>query len=138
MENRQLILSVLALTLTLLAACSGSVQNTKLTSAKWNLETLNGAKVTLPEGKIVTLEVNSEKGAVSGKAPCNTYSCSYDEYGEQLKFNVITSTKMACDDLGMESDYYTALGKVTGYKIAGSKLKLYNGSTVIAEFTKAQ
>lgn len=138
MKTTLLLLCIGIFTAVFLTGCAGSPQNTRLTSAKWNLETLNGAKVTLPEGKIVTLEVNSEKGAVSGNAPCNSYSCSYDEYGEQLKFNAITSTKMACDDLGMESDYYTALGKVTGYRISGGKLKLYSGNTVVAEFTKAQ
>lgn len=120
----------------MLYGCSGSTEKNKLTSSKWNLETLNGVKVSLPEGRMVTLEINSEQGSVSGKAPCNSYSTTYNEAGDLLKFNVITSTKMACDELNLESEYYNALGKVTAYKTSGSKLKLYSGSTVLAEFNK--
>lgn len=117
--------------------CSGSIEKNKLTSSKWNLETLNGAKVTLPDGQFVTLEIVSESGSVAGKAPCNSYSSTYNENGEQLKFNVITSTKMACDEMNLESEYYNTLGKITAYKISGDKLKLYSGSTLAAEYKKA-
>jgi heat shock protein HslJ len=133
---KRISIAVFVLTTFLLIGCGGSSQKTTLFTSKWNLETLNGAKVLLPEGKFVTLEIDSERGSAAGKAPCNSYSCSYDEYNDQLKFNAIRSTKMACDQLGLEDEYFGALGKVTGYKITGGKLRLYSGGTLIAEYIK--
>lgn len=133
---KRLYIIVLIFTAFVFYNCGGSSQKTAFPTSKWNLETLNGAKVTLPEGKFVTLEIDSEKGSAAGRAPCNSYSCSYDEYNDQIKFNAVRSTKMACDQLGLEDEYFGALGKVTGYKVSGNKLRLYNGSTLIAEYLK--
>lgn len=110
--------------------------STKLQSGKWQLEKLNGTAVIFTESKQVTLEIDAESGKAAGQAPCNRYSCSYDQYNDQIKFNTITSTKMACDDLGKESEYYTMLGNVTKYKVSGDRLTLLSGSKTIAEFTK--
>lgn len=116
---------------------SGSYEiTTKFVTSKWQLEKLNGSALTLTDTKQVTLEINAEAGNAAGQAPCNKYSCSYDQYNDEIKFNTITSTKMACDDLGKESEYYTMLGTITKYKVSGDKLFLYAGSKIVAEFSK--
>ena len=96
----------------------------------------------MPEGKYVTLEINTEIGNVSGKAPCNSYSAAYDLYNEQLKFSSIISTKMACEELALENDYFSALGNVNAYKITDTKLILINNTSFapinLAEFERVK
>lgn len=110
--------------------------NSKLQTGKWQLEKLNGAAITLADTRQVTLEINAESSSAAGQAPCNRYSCSYDQDNEKIKFGTITSTKMACDDLGKESEYYSMLKDATKFIITGDKLTLFNGSKAVAEFIK--
>lgn len=110
--------------------------NSKLQTGKWQLEKLNGTAYTTSDSKQVTLEINAETSSAAGQAPCNRYSCSYDQNDDKIKFGTITSTKMACDDLGKETEYYSMLKDVTKFIITGDKLTLFNGSKAIAEFTK--
>jgi heat shock protein HslJ len=115
------------------AGCSAS--SSKLSTTKWTVESLNGTKLTSAANKI-TFNVDSEVGKVSGKAPCNSYSSSYDEYNEQFRLNAVISTKMACDQLSLETEYFTALGRVTRYKLTGSRLSLYAGDVLIIDLVK--
>jgi heat shock protein HslJ len=114
------------------AGCSGSKEKPGLDSSRWKLVSLNGAPFNMANDKMVTMELNSETSKVSGKAPCNSYTGSYNEERGQLQFMSIVSTKMACDELARESEYFAALNSVTNYNIAPGTLKLMTGGKVVA------
>ena len=59
-------------------------------------------------------------GSVQGQAPCNSYSATYTVSGSQLTLGPVLSTKMACDDLTIESAYLAALGTVSGWSVDAS------------------
>jgi heat shock protein HslJ len=118
------------------AGCSGSSEKPGIDSSNWKLVTLNGVPFKLTDDKMVTMQLTSETSKVSGKAPCNSYSGTYNEARGQLQFMNIISTKMACDDLSKESEYFAALNSVTNYNIAPGTLKLMTGGKVVAEFSK--
>lgn len=121
-----------------LSGCTGSSEKSQsgLDSSNWKLVRLNGVPVNPSSSKEITLLLDSDKSKASGKAPCNSYSGSYNEARGQIQFMNIISTKMACDDLQLESEYFAALNTITNYNIDPGKLKLLSGPNVVAEFSK--
>jgi heat shock protein HslJ len=71
-------------------------------------------------------------GSATGQAPCNSYSAPYAVNGSELTLGPIVSTKMACDDLAVESAYLTALATVTGWSVDAS------GDLVLADASGAE
>ncbi len=53
-----------------------------------------------------------------------------------MKLSEISSTKMACDEMTDESDYFNALGKIDGYSVSGGKLSLTSFGNAVAVFKK--
>lgn len=125
-----------AMIILITAGCSGSKEQSGLDSSNWKLARLNGVPVKPLSGKDITLMLDSEKSKVSGKAPCNSYSGSYNEARGQIKFMNVVSTKMACEDLTIEGEFFAMLNTVTNYNIEPGVLKLMSGKNVIAEFSK--
>lgn len=116
--------------------CPGSNKQFPLKGTEWKLETLNGKSVTLKEGSYITLKFAGSSEKINGSCVCNTYFGEYCKTGDTIKFSGIGSTKMMCDDILNESDYYDALGSVDRYKISGGKLSLMGKGTAILIFTQ--
>jgi heat shock protein HslJ len=131
---KKYIVLLIGLILTALAGCSAGLGS--LQTSKWNVDSINGTKVILPSGQRITMDVNTDKASVSGRAPCNSYSATYVELGESIKFSPIVSTKMACDELSLENQYFEALGKVTSYTISGNHLSFYSGTALVIYLVK--
>ena len=99
--------------------------NTLLTFAAMPAETLDGTSWTLVDNSKVTLEFTN--GAFSGKAPINNYFGSWFVTGTNgITFGNAGTTLMAGpeDQMKAETEFFAALNKVTGYKIADGKLLL--------------
>ena len=107
--------------------------NVLLTFAAMPAETLDGTSWTLEGNNDVTLEFTN--GAFNGQAPVNLYfgSCTVTEDG--LTFGAVGSTMMAGpeEDMAAESEFYSALGSVAGYKVVDGQLLLTDaaGNTVL-------
>lgn len=89
---------------------------------------------TLTGSDTVTLNLMAD-GSFHGRAPVNNYFGSYTETGESLAFGAVGATLMAGpeDQMTAETEFFTALGNVTGYKVVDGKLFLTDaaGNTVL-------
>jgi len=146
MSTRSLHLGVL-LALTLgLGACAVPEPSEKVASAaavpladtQWSLATLGG-RLLDTAGPAITLQLQSQNPRVTGFAGCNRMFGGYLLDGDQLKFDQLGATKMACLEearMKLEQDYLQMLTQVAGWKIDGSSLLLLdaNGAT-LATFT---
>ncbi|MEO8513099.1 MAG: META domain-containing protein [Ignavibacteria bacterium] len=115
--------------------CSGSkeqVSITPLVGTEWRLETLNGKSIALKSGNYITLNFSAAADKINGAGVCNKYFGEFTKNGSAMKFSGIGSTKMMCDDNLNESDYFSSLGVVDAYKIAGGKLTLLSKGITVA------
>jgi heat shock protein HslJ len=132
------IFSFLAITLSLSGCSSGksTTESVSLEGTRWILETLNGKSIPITNGNNATLKFDEATGKISGSGSCNTFFGSYKADGSVLKFSEIGSTKMMCDEMSVETDYFSALQKTDKYEIKSGKLNLYSSSSVIMVFKK--
>ncbi len=76
--------------------------------ASWALVELDGK----PFAARATITFPS-KGKVTGQAPCNTYASTQTAPLPWFELGPIISTKMACDDLAAEQQFFDALATMT-------------------------
>ena len=69
-----------------------------------------------------------EPGRIAGKAPCNRYSGSQSGSYPAFAAGPLVATKMACDDLAAETEFFGALEAMTAGMIEGEALILADGS----------
>lgn len=107
-----------------------------LSENKWVLSELNGKAVTNKTDKDYFINLDSNLGRFSGFTGCNTVEGDYQmvEPGKLLFANV-NSTKVACDESKLETEFLAALGKVDSYMIEGDVLHLHKGKTAVAKLT---
>jgi heat shock protein HslJ len=76
-------------------------------------------------------------GMLSGQGPCNQYSASYTLDGSTLTVGPITSTRMACPDLDLETTYLAALQSVAGWQVdpSGDLVLMDAGGAEVLRFT---
>ena len=116
-------LTLITCVVIMLVACGGTGGDS-LNGTTWELYSL-GQYAPLP-GSQITLRF--ENGQVSGNAGCNSYGGAYQVNGNQVKFEQVISTMMACTDQSMmdqESAYLGFLGKVQSFALAEGQLQLY-------------
>ena len=99
--------------------------NAGVTQAAWELEKFIGAGKTTPalSGTEVTLTFDRgtlrETGTVSGSTGCNRYSTDYATRGDELIFEDVAVTEMACQEpagvMEQEELYLNFLENVSGY-----------------------
>lgn len=129
----KLILPLLALLVPGSAAADAPADPYRLPGIVWQLETLDGAALR----GIVTLSFPQE-GKLSGRAPCNAY------FGEQTAAypgflaGALGMTKMACIDLGFESEFFSALQAMRHAAMEGDRLTLTDDTGRRMIFTAAQ
>jgi heat shock protein HslJ len=77
-----------------------------------------------------------EEGKIVGQAPCNRY------FGDQtaplpwFEVKMLGSTKMACPDLELESQYFELLQKMTTVEIIGDTLALRSDAGDVMVYKK--
>lgn len=92
----------------------------------WILAKINGhvinRMVVLP-----TMTIDLSKNNVSGSDGCNLYSGDITSLSQnEINFGTLASTKKACINENIATEYYKALAEVTSYKFENSKLSLLN------------
>lgn len=107
-----------------------------ITSTNWELKSINGknaAEAGFAQGVPTITFTTANK--VMGKGGCNSYSGSYnlnDEGG--VNFSQVASTKMACENMAGETEFFATLDKANMTKIDADKLTLMNGLDEIMVF----
>ncbi len=96
--------------------------------ALWLLSTMNESPVTTR----ITIAF-PEEGKIAGQAPCNRYFGNQTAPLPWFEVKGLGSTKMACPELELETQYFTLLQKMTTAEIAGNTLVLATdtGNTLV-------
>ncbi|MER3375631.1 MAG: META domain-containing protein [Allomuricauda sp.] len=97
----------------------------------WVLEEMDGKTVSKEDfnGKDVpNMEININNNRFSGFSGCNRMTGSLFFEKDLLRFTQVAGTRMACPDMGKESEFLKNLQAITKYSIANNRLYLSNGS----------
>ena len=117
--------------------CDGQNASPPLQETHWRLTRLEGKPVVLAEGqKVPNLAFQAGDTRFAGNAGCNNLTGSYRLSGANLSLTTIAVTKMACPQgMDIEGALFTALGKVSKWKITGLHLELFDATNaVVARF----
>ena len=107
-----------------------------LAETKWKLVELNGKVVKSSNGKDYFINLDSKSGKFAAYAGCNKISGIYiNKSTDKLMFSKIISTRMACSNSNVESEFIQSLGKVDNYMIDAKYLHFHQGKKItIARF----
>lgn len=100
-----------------------------ITNTKWTLaDDVKGKKPTL----------NIESGKITGNGGCNSYFATLmlDPTVGNFSTKDIGSTKMMCDNMSVENNFFSMLGETTKYVVNGNTLELYKDNLLLLKFTK--
>ena len=102
-----------------------------ITNTKWVL----ADKV---KGTVPTLNIEGNK--INGSSGCNKYfgTIAMDSHSGTFTPSGVGSTKMACENMTVETNYLGALQKVNKYVVTDSTLELYQDGLLLLKFNKAQ
>jgi len=97
-----------------------------LTGTYWKLTELNGRPVAAAAGqKDYYLQLDKESGRVSAFAGCNQMMGSFTSPDAfRVSFSKLASTRMACPDMALETEFAQVLESVDNYAIANNTLSL--------------
>jgi putative lipoprotein len=99
-----------------------------LTNTYWKLIELNGQPAALGAGnRELHMVLTTEGNRVQGFSGCNKFTGNYQRGDNQLHFEPLASTRMACIT-GMEQEkrFLDALGNIVRYALSGESLSLYD------------
>ena len=130
-------LTVITWFLVMLVACGISSGN-PLNGTTWELYSL-GRYSPIPGSKI---SLRFENGQASGNAGCNSYGGEYQVNGDQVKFEQMVSTLMACADqsvmVDQESAYLKFLGEAQRFEVSEGQLQIYCSDGEALTFVRAR
>jgi len=130
-----LILSVL-----LLGACANPVPPTtpagaaistaQLLNTYWKLTQLGDLVITTPQdAREMHFVMHAENQRVTGFSGCNQMMGAYMLKGDELRFDRIGGTMMACvSNMDLERRFLDMFGQVAGWEIQGESLKLLDAN----------
>jgi len=134
MKRKQFILLTLAATL--LSAC-GSLGTDALNGTSWKLIAIGDLSPMADS----TLTLTFESGQANGHSGCNSFGGSYQVNGDELKFEQMMSTLMACADQSLmeqESTYMKFLGDAQRFEIVDGQLHIYRSDGDALIFVPAE
>ena len=114
-----------------------SVSTAELLNTYWKLTRLGEQVITTPEDKReIHIVLHSENQRVAGFSGCNQMMGSYVLNGEQIKFDQMGGTLMACvPDMALEQKFMAIFPQAERWKIDGETLRLLNaGGATLATF----
>ena len=129
-----------ALTIAILAGCAAPPRSERVDGAaaaplvdtQWRLTQLGDQVMIGSSGPdAVGLRLQAQNLRLTGFAGCNRLFGGYSLNGEQLRFDQVGATKMACVDaarMRLEQDYFQMLARVARWKIDGSQLTLLDSA----------
>jgi len=132
MKTRMTTLAAACLTI---AACASpapervrGAASAPLVNTQWNLAQLGDQVISGSEGaNAVGLKLDAQNPRVTGFGGCNRMFGGYSLNGDELKFEQVGATKMACLDpsrMRLEQSYFDMLSRVARWKITDSSLAL--------------
>lgn len=143
---RTMLVGMLAASIPLLTACSGMMSGTNALQGEWVLESGSDAQGTFIDA-VQPITLQFEGDAVSGQAPCNSYSGPIvsgpgTSSTGALEFGGITRTEMACAEQEqnlLESRFFEALDAVDRVAVSddGERLEL-TGEGVFLSFDRSE
>ena len=81
------------------------------------------------------LKLQAENKVASGFSGCNTFTGSFEMYGNALTFTPLAATQRACiEGMDIEPAYLSRLQSVTRFKIEGDSLTLFADDHVALKF----
>lgn len=88
------------------------------------------------KGKKPTLNV--ESGRITGNGGCNNYfgELSLDSTAGNFSAKNMGSTRMACDNMDVESNFMKMLSETNKYVVSGTVLELYKDNLLLLKFNK--
>jgi heat shock protein HslJ len=116
-----------ALTLAL-AACGAQSGPPSLEGTQWSLVSFGPAGAETPLVEESTITLTAADGQVEGSGGCNSYGGEYQVQGNEITFENVTSTLLACSDelvTQQEQQYFQALNAVRTYELGADRLNLY-------------
>lgn len=106
-----------------------------LAETKWELVELNGKAVDKTTRRDYFINFDSKSGTFKAFVGCNKISGSYFmKSTSKLGFSKVASTRMACENMDVERDFFNNLQKTDNYMIEGKMLHLQMGKKAIAKF----
>lgn len=106
------------------AACTSTKQATLADlSGEWNIVAVNGTDITIPsEQEQPYIGFDTVNGQVFGNSSCNSMIGIFDTSATAgtIDLSNIGSTRMACPDMALEQEIFTALGKVNTYRLTSA------------------
>lgn len=132
MKRYYLVLLVIALAISACTAQAKATDDSLVGS--WKLTSYGPVSAPIPA--VADTEAGltfKEDGTVTGNSGCNGLGGNYASEGDQIKFDQIVSTLMACDDprMAQEAAVQKVLTDTATFKIEGNTLTLTNNDTVL-------
>jgi len=130
MKKCLLILFALCL---VLSACSAEDATASLIGS-WNLTAYGSANAPTPVVPNSQAQLTfDDNGIVSGNSGCNGFSGGYMVQSDQITFNEIISTLMACDSPLMEQEeaVFQVITETASFKVDGNTLTLTNNDRIL-------
>ena len=86
-------------------------------AGEWDVMSLNGKVVSVPDTDRPYMGFNLQEGMVSGSTGCNRMmgAVTVDRKLGSLSFGPISGTRMACPDMSLEQAIFQAMEKARGY-----------------------
>ncbi len=110
---------------------------TALTGTQWNLSSLAGEAIKLPEGVKTPFLLLGKDNNLSGFGGCNNLMGSMKLEGTSVSFPGLASTKMFCEKAQpTENAFMSALRTTNSYSLDGNKLKLLDKEKELATLIK--
>lgn len=88
------------------------------------------------KGQTPTLEIESNK--ITGTGGCNRYSGEIvlDATAGNFSAKNIASTKMACDNMPVETNFFSMLQEANKYVVNGNTLELYRNQLLLMKLNR--
>jgi heat shock protein HslJ len=104
---------------------------------RWNLSSIAGEAIRLPEGTENPYLSIAEDNRLTGFGGCNKLMGSVKLDGDAISFPGVGSTKMYCKETqAVETSFMTALRATNSYKLDADKLTLLDKSKELATLVK--
>lgn len=119
------------------ASASTPAPMESLIGTRWNLATVAGEAIRLPEGIEHPYLSVAEDKRLSGFGGCNKLMGSVKIEGSAISFPGIGSTKMFCEKTqAVETSFLTAMRATNSFKLDGNTLTLLDKSKELATLVK--
>ncbi|MGZ5193220.1 MAG: META domain-containing protein [Kaistella sp.] len=118
-----------------MVSCS-TMSTSKVGSSQVNIANTKWTLADPVKGKVPTLNIESSR--ITGNGGCNNYfgELSLDPTAGNFSAKNVGATKMACENMEVESNFFSMLNEATKYVVNGNTLELYKGNLLLMKFNK--